>query len=122
LITLCGIVPPAPTTRFSTAESWLGWMKRVISLALIEKPCQLMIAFALLVMLSALPCVANVALPETTAGPVGFQRRAGRSVAAAPAGGAGTCHGSKPPDCLQACWPNVTPLERNDAFPGPAQT
>jgi len=50
----------------------LGWIKRVISFVPIEKPCQLMIAFALFVTLSALPCAANVAPPETTVGPVGL--------------------------------------------------
>ena len=44
-------------------------MKRVVSLAPIEKPCQLMIAPGLLVMLSDLPTVEKLACPATTVGP-----------------------------------------------------
>ena len=44
----------------------------MISLAWIENPCQLMIVPGTLVIVSALPSVLNVALPDTTVGPVGF--------------------------------------------------
>ena len=37
-----------------------------------EKPCQLRIALGLLVTVSVEPTVENVAVPETTAGPVGL--------------------------------------------------
>src|SRR5262245_27993584 len=47
-------------------------MNRVISLTPIEKPCQLMIVLAVLVMVRVLPEVAKVALPELTLPPVGL--------------------------------------------------
>src|SRR5688572_24344672 len=43
-ITEGSITPADPVTRFSTALEFDCWMKRVISLAPIEKDCQLMIA------------------------------------------------------------------------------
>src|SRR5207237_8337155 len=46
----------------------------VISLPPIEKPCQLMMAPALLVIVSVLPELAKVALPELTVPPVGLAR------------------------------------------------
>ena len=61
-----------PVTRFRTALEALCWMKRVASVAPMEKLCQLMMAFGLLVMVSVLPCWEKVAWPLTTAGPVGL--------------------------------------------------
>ena len=42
-------------TRLRTLDAAFCWMKRVVSLAPIENPCQLMIAPGLLVMTSELP-------------------------------------------------------------------
>src|SRR2546425_12046949 len=63
-ITLCGMTPFAPTTRLSTAEDPEDCRNRVISLTPIEKLCQLMMALALLVIVSVLPELAKLALPE----------------------------------------------------------
>jgi len=63
-ITLCGITPFAPTTRLSTAEDPEDCRNRVISLTPIEKLCQLMMALALLVIVSVLPELAMLALPS----------------------------------------------------------
>ena len=76
-----------PTTRFSTALAAFCWMKRVVSLAPIEKPCQLMMAFGLLVTFSVLPLVAKLAVPLTTAGPTGLAKAAepkAEAISAAP--------------------------------------
>src|SRR4051812_16231578 len=62
----------APTTRFNTALDADCWIKRVISPALTEKPCQLMMVPGEFVMLSALPLCTNPACPRTTSAPVGF--------------------------------------------------
>ena len=61
-----------PSTRLRTEEFELCWMKRVISPVPIEKPCQLMTAPGLLVMLRVLPCCAIDTWPLTTCGPTGF--------------------------------------------------
>ena len=63
----------AVVTRFSTALAGDCWMKRVISPAPIENPCQLMIAFGELVILSVLPLGTTAAVPVTTVGPVGLE-------------------------------------------------
>src|SRR5258706_95646 len=73
-MTLCGMTPLEPTTRLSTAELAEDWTKRVISLTPIEKLCQLMMALALFVIVSVLPEVAKLALPELTVPPVGLAR------------------------------------------------
>src|ERR1700704_916701 len=73
-MTLCGMTPLEPTTRLSTAELAEDWTKRVISLTPIEKLCQLMMALALLVIVSVLPELAKLALPELTVPPVGLPR------------------------------------------------
>jgi hypothetical protein len=61
-----------PVTRLSTDDAALFWMNRVISLDPTEKPCQLMMAFGLLVILSALPAALKDAVPLITVGPTGF--------------------------------------------------
>ena len=61
-----------PTTRLSTELAADCWIKRVTSLCEIEKPCQLMMAPGVLVIVSRLPCWLKSALPLTTAAPVGF--------------------------------------------------
>ena len=58
--------------RFNTAEACDCWMKRVISLAPIEKLCQLMIELGLLVICSRLPFWRTETWPLTTVGAVGF--------------------------------------------------
>jgi hypothetical protein len=63
-----------PMTRLRTLEAALCWRKRVVSLAPIENPCQLIIAPGLLVMLSELPSVEKLACPATTVGSVPFAR------------------------------------------------
>ena len=73
-MTLCGIVPLAPTTRFRTADDPDVCRKRVISLTPMEKFCQLMMALAEFVIVSVLPELAKLALPETTVPPVGLAR------------------------------------------------
>ncbi len=50
-----------PMTRLRTLEAALCWMNRVVSLAPIENPCQLMIAPGLLVMLSDRPTLEKLA-------------------------------------------------------------
>ena len=50
-----------PMTRLRTLEAALCWVKRVVSPALMENPCQLMMAPGLLVMLSELPAVEKLA-------------------------------------------------------------
>ena len=52
-----------PSTRLSTAEDALGWMNFVVSLAPMEKLCQLRMALALLVIVWVLPTVLMVAVP-----------------------------------------------------------
>src|SRR5712691_7707668 len=71
-ITLCGTTPFLPTTRLSTVEDPELCRKRVISLTPIEKLCQLMIAPAVLVIVSVLPELAKEAPPEVTVPPVGL--------------------------------------------------
>ena len=48
-------------TRLRTLEAALCWMKHVVSLAPIEKPCQLIIAPGLLVTFSDPPTVEKLA-------------------------------------------------------------
>src|SRR5262245_9166115 len=66
-----------PTTRLSTLEAALCWMKRVVSPGAIEKPCQLMIAPGVLVTFSVEPRCAIDACPLTTCGPTGLPRAPG---------------------------------------------
>ncbi len=49
-------------TRFRTALEPYCWIKRTASLLLIEKPCQLMIALGLLVIVRLLPWVVKACL------------------------------------------------------------
>ena len=65
-----------PVMRLSTALVVEGWMKRVVSLLPIEKPCQLIMALAELVMDMTLPLVLMAAVPLTTWGAVGMARTA----------------------------------------------
>src|SRR5471032_1700107 len=58
--------------RFSTLLSPLCWMKRVISLAPIEKPCQLMMVLGVFVIENRLPCWLKLACPATTFGATGL--------------------------------------------------
>src|SRR6516225_6227603 len=73
-ITLCGIAPLLPTTRFNTAEELPDCKKRVTSLAPIEKLCQLMMVLAVLVIVRVLPELAKLALPAPTVPPVGLAK------------------------------------------------
>jgi hypothetical protein len=50
-------------TRLRTLEAVFCWMKRVVSLAPIENPCQLIIVPGLLVMFNELPTVEKLAWP-----------------------------------------------------------
>src|SRR5262249_10432821 len=59
-------------TRVRTAEAGGCWMKRVTSLAPIEKLCQLMIELGLLVTWSRLPFWMTETWPLTTCAPVGL--------------------------------------------------
>ena len=61
-----------PTTRFSTALDADCCRKRVISLAPMEKPCQLMIEPGEFVICSRLPLLVNDTWPLMTAAPLGF--------------------------------------------------
>src|SRR5471030_1455040 len=61
-----------PVMRFSTLLSPLCWMKRVISLAPIEKPCQLMMVLGVFVIENRLPCWLKLACPATTCGADGL--------------------------------------------------
>src|SRR5882672_4640513 len=58
--------------RFKTALEADCWRKRVMSWLGIEKLCQLMIVPGVLVTVRVLPCVAKLAWPRVTVGPVGF--------------------------------------------------
>jgi hypothetical protein len=60
-----------PTMRLSTALFASCCRKRVISPALIEKLCQLMIVFGVFVIENTLPCWTKLAWPATTWGAVG---------------------------------------------------
>src|SRR5262245_33913531 len=64
--------PDGPTTRLSTVEDDEACWKRVVSLAPMLKPCQLMIVPLELVTVSVLPELLKVALPDTTVGPLGL--------------------------------------------------
>ena len=61
----------ASSTRLSTADEAEGCAKVVVLPAPMLKLCQLMIAPFELVTVSTLPAVAKLALPDTTAGPLG---------------------------------------------------
>jgi hypothetical protein len=62
----------ALVTRFKTLEAALCCAKLVISFALMEKFCQLIIVPGVFVTVSVLPIVAKVACPFTTVPPTGL--------------------------------------------------
>ena len=59
-------------TKINTALEFDCWTKRVISPALIEKLCQLMMALGVLVICRTFPMGATATVPFTTAWPVGL--------------------------------------------------
>ena len=71
------------TTRFRTLEAALCWMNLVVSLALIENPCQLMTAPGVFVIDSVVPLATTLACPLTTCGPTGFAYTSGNAKHAA---------------------------------------
>jgi hypothetical protein len=99
-ITLRGTTPPEPTTRFNTDEAAEPCTKRVISLTPMEKLCHWMMAFALLVIVSALPELEKVALPETTLPPVGLARVSGAESAKHAATETAMSFGLSPAPCI----------------------
>ena len=62
----------APMTRFNTELLEDCWMKRVVSLLPMEKPCQLIIALGVLVTVKRLPLWLMLAVPLTTCAPTGL--------------------------------------------------
>ncbi len=73
-----------PVTRFSTTLAALFCWKRVVSPAPIENDPQLMMAPGVLVTVSCLPAVENVAPPLTTTGAAGFAWTADDQASAMP--------------------------------------
>ncbi len=61
-----------PVMRFNTLLPAFCWTNRVISPALTEKLCQLMMVLGVLVIVNRLPCWLNVAWPLTTCGATGL--------------------------------------------------
>ena len=59
-------------TRLSTALALVGCVKRVVSPAPMEKPCQLIMVLGALVTVRVVPLVTNIALPFITVGPMGL--------------------------------------------------
>ena len=62
----------APMTRLSTELAADCWMKLVVSFWLMLKPCQLMMALGLLVMVRVLPSWLIAAVPWTISAPIGL--------------------------------------------------
>src|SRR5882762_1243070 len=108
-MTLCGMTPLEPTTRLSTAELAEDWTKRVISLTPIEKLCQLMMALALFVIVSVLPEVAKLALPELTVPPVGLARLCAEEKLKQAATDSASSLGLKSPRCLGLAFDMAIP-------------